>query len=137
MSVANCPRCGKVFMKLKNPICPDCQSAEDELFEKVVDYLKENPGATVAEVATELDCDVSIINKFIRTGRLGKVNPIWQAKCNRCGIQISSGELCEQCRLQLANELSKELPRKSSSIKDPDPSKIADKIYLIDRVRKK
>lgn len=136
MSLANCQRCGKVFMRIKNPLCPDCQRAEDELFDKVVEYLKENPGATVAEVATALDVDVSIINKFVRTGRLAPVNPTWQARCNRCGIPISSGELCEQCRLQLASELSKELANKKEEKKER-PYRKGDKIYLIDRVRQK
>ena len=134
MSLANCVRCGKVFMRLRNPMCPDCQKQEDELFERVVAYLKENPGASVAEAATDLDIDVDVITKFIRAGRLASVKPSWQVTCRECGAAITSGEYCNECRNKLAEEISRAGFKRAEGPKKQDEGQA--KIFLYDRVKR-
>lgn len=124
-------------MRLKSSICPECQQREDELYDTVVAYLKENPNSTVAEVATALHCDIELIDKFIQSGRLNSVKPAWQSRCRNCGTAISSGDMCEKCRKQLASDISKALPTKKIPTEEPSRFGKATKIYLIDRVKDK
>ncbi|MBO8126917.1 MAG: hypothetical protein H0Z38_06755 [Firmicutes bacterium] len=136
MNLANCARCGKVFMKVRSPICPDCQREEEELAQKVIEYIKENPEASVAEVATKLEVDVEFIQELIREGRLIKVKPAWKAHCRQCGAPISSGDLCSECRSKLAAELSKAKSPKTQEKSENDSGKTSMKIYLYDRVKR-
>lgn len=135
MNVTNCIRCGKLFMKVRSPLCPECLQEEEELFQKVVEYLKEHSEATIAEVATALEADMDIITKFVRSGRLASVRPAWQIHCRECGVAISSGDLCNECRSKLASEFVKAKDEKKPDLQPPK-GKRANKIYLIDRVKK-
>ena len=53
MEMANCPRCRKVFPRLREPICDACVKEEEELFNKVKAFLEENPSSTVLKICDE------------------------------------------------------------------------------------
>jgi len=53
----NCPICGKVFVKINRNLCPECIEKEEKEFELVRKYLKDNPGASVEEIAEITDVE--------------------------------------------------------------------------------
>ncbi len=50
--VANCPRCGKIFVKALRPMCQPCFKEQEANFDKVSKFMKnrQNRMATLQEV---------------------------------------------------------------------------------------
>lgn len=111
--IRNCRRCGRMYNYLGGPpICLDCKKADEEVFQKVKEYLYENPGATLSQVS--LDCEVSVekIKLFLKEGRLeitDGVNIILE--CERCGKSINTGRYCDACQHEVTNDIAGLAPR--------------------------
>ena len=111
MALENCKGCGKVFMRLKTDICPECQKVEDEALNKVQKFLKENPKVDMdpAALSEETGVDEALILKFIRKNRLVVKTPRKTGEggklvCASCGTPILSGTLCRVCNNALFGE---------------------------------
>lgn len=100
MPLANCKECGKLFFKTSVDICPECQKKEEEDFNRVKDYLKKNPTASIPEIIEATEVSEAKISKFIRAGRLS-IKPT----CESCGKVIDSGRFCPECRVKLLREV--------------------------------
>jgi NMD protein affecting ribosome stability and mRNA decay len=101
MEALNCPRCGKVFVKITDPICKDCVKAEEEIFDKVRDYIKENPDKNIKEVAEICEVTVKRILTYIRDGRIDASGGMrGDITCSKCGKPIITGRMCEKCILE-------------------------------------
>lgn len=108
MEVKVCRSCRKMFQYLAGPeICPRCKQIEEEWFHKVRDYLRENPGAHLHELNNAIGVSASLVEKFLREGRLqvSSESPI-SLSCERCGKRISTGRQCLECKKEVANELN-------------------------------
>ena len=106
MSVANCPRCGKVFMRSAKNLCPDCIRENELMYEKVYRYLCDNPRSTVMQVVEATDVSEDRILAYLREGRIQAAE--WlnlQYPCERCGGMISSGRFCEKCSREVNDSL--------------------------------
>ncbi len=97
MPAITCKRCGKLFRSVNRVICPECLEKEKQSYQTVEKYLRENPGATVAEIAQNTEVDEKVILKFIKEGRLKEVEVSVNLKCEACGKPIASGRLCPAC----------------------------------------
>jgi NMD protein affecting ribosome stability and mRNA decay len=94
----NCPRCGKLFMRLNAPICEPCIKEEDEIFEMVRLYIKENPGASITEVSAECEVPVKRIKQYIKDGKLDASEGMrGDITCSKCGRPILGGRMCGEC----------------------------------------
>lgn len=105
----NCIRCGRLFNYIGGvPLCIACKEDDEEEFKRIKKYLQENPGATISQVASELDVSIEKIKKYLREGRLEIVGdegiPI--LTCEKCGKPIKTGRFCNECSRNLASELS-------------------------------
>jgi NMD protein affecting ribosome stability and mRNA decay len=101
MEAMNCPRCGKVFVRIIESVCNDCVKKEEAIFDMVRDYIKENPNKTVKEVAEECDVSVKRILKYIRDGRIDSSKGMHgEITCSNCGKPILTGRMCEKCVLE-------------------------------------
>lgn len=101
MEVRNCPRCGKVFVKIIEPVCNKCVKEEEHIFEKVRGYVKENPHQTVKEVAAECEVTVKRILQYLRDGRLeASLGMHGEITCSKCDKPIFIGRMCEKCILE-------------------------------------
>lgn len=130
-SVRNCPECGKVFTYDGNRnLCPRCIDKEEKKYLMVRKYVKDNPGASINEVAEETEVEEELVLRFLREGRLhskGLDAADIASECARCGKQVLTGRYCQDCLLKMTKELSKaagisqaqkeETPEKSK--KDP------------------
>ena len=69
--IKNCRSCGKIFTYMGGQLlCRKCRDIEEEQFKQVKEYLYENPGATITEVAMQLEISVKKIKQYLREGRL-------------------------------------------------------------------
>ena len=101
MEAMNCPRCGKVFVRVIESICDACIKKEEHLFERVYDYIKENPDKTIQEVSDECEVSVKRILQYVRDGRIeARGGMHGECTCSKCGKTIISGRMCEKCVLE-------------------------------------
>jgi flagellar operon protein (TIGR03826 family) len=107
-NIRNCRRCGKLYSYIGGtPICPSCREKDEEDFKRIKEYLYENPGATLSEVANTLEISVEKIKRFLREGRLEIVGDDGNMflECENCGKAIKTGRFCEQCGRNIQDEL--------------------------------
>lgn len=122
LNIANCPRCGKIYAKGIRDVCVSCAKEIELEYEKCVEFLRENRGATIFEVSDATEVSVRQITKFIREGRISLMNaPNLGYPCESCGIVIRQGNLCDDCRNKFtrqAKRLQEELMARSESEKE-------------------
>lgn len=105
LNVANCSRCGKVYLKNNYGMCTNCIKDIETEYEKCLKFLRENRTCTVQELSDETGVDMKQIVKFIREGRISiKNNPNMTYGCDVCGSQIREHTICEPCRARLSKE---------------------------------
>lgn len=100
----NCPDCGKLFVRLNRNLCSDCAEKEEEEFEKVRLYLKENRGISVDKASEETGVETKKIIKWVREGRIEADLKGFFLNCRRCGVEIEEGNFCANCAKALASQ---------------------------------
>ncbi|GIP40981.1 hypothetical protein J31TS4_42610 [Paenibacillus sp. J31TS4] len=110
MNVDNCPRCGKLYVKGFQDVCPACVKDIERMYEACIDYLRENRQSTLQELHEETEVPIRQILKFIREGRISlKSLPNLTIPCDVCGAPIREGSMCDSCRQRLTNDLKQSL----------------------------
>ncbi|MFT8391448.1 MAG: TIGR03826 family flagellar region protein [Sporolactobacillus sp.] len=108
--LANCTGCGKVFVRVASPFCPDCLKEQDRLFDLVYKYItaKAHRMAGVQEVHEETGVSLELIYQWIREGRLKtSLFPNLGYPCKSCGRLIQSGVVCADCRTTIESEITR------------------------------
>ncbi len=106
INVANCPRCGRIFAKSVKNLCPECAKEEEDMYEKVYSYLRENPKSTVQQVSEHTGVPEERILSFLRQDRI--MSAEWTEltyPCERCGADINSGRFCDRCNKEMQESL--------------------------------
>ncbi|KKC30422.1 flagellar protein [Caldanaerobacter subterraneus subsp. pacificus DSM 12653] len=136
MEIRNCKRCGRPYIYTGKDLCPVCYQQDEEDFLKVRDYLDMHPNATMLEVSQNTQVSAKKIMDFLKEGRLilSPSNVNIGLKCERCGKPILSGRFCDECKLELAKELTKGYESKTT--KDEDETK-GERLYVYDTKKKK
>ena len=99
----NCEICGKVFMRVTRPICPQCQSQEEDVLTRIQHYIRDNPKLSLGEVAEACEVTEKVLLKFVRDGRIKvSLESPSALKCSSCGAPILSGVFCSSCQRNLA-----------------------------------
>lgn len=103
----NCPRCGRLYVRHRYPLCPHCIEKREQDFSLCREYLRDNPETKMKELSEATGVKVQQIIQFIVEGRLiiTKANPNLFYQCERCGGPIKSGRLCANCEQQLSSEV--------------------------------
>ncbi|WP_010499458.1 flagellar protein [Paenibacillus elgii] len=105
LNVANCDRCGKIYMKNNYGLCPNCLREMEKQYETCLKYLRENRACSILELSDATEVPVKQIVKFIREGRISiKSNPNMTYECDVCGAQIREHNMCDACRARLTKE---------------------------------
>lgn len=134
MNIRNCIRCGKIYNYDGFRICPTCRKDDEVDFQKVKDYLYENPGANISQVHEGTKVDTDKIIEFLREGRLeisGGGNLILE--CESCGVSISTGRFCNRCATELQRQMGQVIGK--PKIEQKTDSK--EKFRVIDRYEKR
>lgn len=101
----NCQRCGQVYAGGHSLLCPSCVAKAEEEYQRVQDYLRENPRAHIHEISQATGVPTTTVIAFLREGRLLAEDP--QLTCERCGTPIPSGRFCAACREELLEAVEK------------------------------
>lgn len=118
MEIKNCKKCNRIFQYLTGAqLCQACKDIEEDEFQKIKQYLKENPKASMTEVSETLDISIEKITKFLRDGRLEvSVDSAIKLECEGCGKSIITGRYCQNCAGRIEGDLrgaSRDLQRRS------------------------
>lgn len=129
----NCDECNRVFAHPTRFLCSDCYEKAQSSFNAVKEYLKENQGASVAEVAQETQVEVEIIYEYIREGRLDIVPSDVKYHCEICKAEISSGRLCSKC----SGDLARGFRDKPTQIPEPEtkPERKSTRVHYLDQIK--
>ena len=131
MDVRNCRNCGRMFNYIGGrAICPICKDAIEKDYERVRDYIRENPQANMQQIS--VDCEVTIpqINEWVRDERLefSKDSQV-MLECESCGEPVRTGRFCEKCKNTMASNLT-------AAFKKPDaPAHVKKQLHDSDKMR--
>lgn len=109
MQMKNCESCGAVFVDPVRTICRDCYYAEEEAFQTVYRFItkKKNREATIDEIVKATGVEKELIIKFMKQNRLRASQfPKLSYPCENCGVDIVEGRLCENCQVELKQNLT-------------------------------
>ncbi|MCR4590359.1 MAG: flagellar protein [Lachnospiraceae bacterium] len=123
LDVQRCGICRKLFQYggIGPVLCPGCREQDEEDFQRVKNYLRDNPGRTVVETAKACEVDPDRIRAWLKDERLeftGDGNT--GLFCEKCGAAIASGTICDDCRMALsraAGELMRSIERPTAEQK--------------------
>ena len=107
--LANCSKCGSLYVQSLRPICPSCYKKEEEDFQLVSGYMrqKKNRMATLLDVCKHTEVEERTIRQFIREGRLMVTTfPNLGYPCESCGNMIQSKRICGPCQKELDVEIA-------------------------------
>lgn len=104
----NCEECGGKMFYQEDGVyqCTECGHIELDDFGKIKEYLTENDGASMVEIASATGVEMKIIRMFLEDGRIQipKGSKLF-ISCKRCGCSLRSGRYCEDCIRELGNDL--------------------------------
>lgn len=105
VALANCRRCGKLFSKMYHDLCPACVEQEEQDFEKVYQFLRENGPSHIDIIHEGTGVDKKLIMKFLSEGRFEGASISY--RCESCGAAITGGKLCDKCAKDLNSQITK------------------------------
>lgn len=107
MDVRNCSKCGRLFNYIcGQSICDACKERLEDDFQRVKDYIWENPKANMQDICEVNDVTTNQIRQWIREERLQLTpdSPV-QLQCENCGNNILTGRFCQECKNKMARGL--------------------------------
>ncbi|MDY0408921.1 TIGR03826 family flagellar region protein [Virgibacillus soli] len=138
--LANCSRCGAVFVKQIRDICHNCYQEEEKAFKIVYAFLtkQKNREATIQDIVEATEIEEELIIKFIKEGRLRQSQfPKLSYPCERCGRQIVTGKLCQTCMGQLKKDLTQHEQVEALHKKHENEEKESESVYFaLERYKK-
>ncbi|WP_353893751.1 hypothetical protein PRVXH_000512 [Proteinivorax hydrogeniformans] len=99
MKLGNCRKCGKIMYSNGYFMCSECKAEEYSSYKLVRDYVYDNKGATVLEVAEATGVDKSVILRYVKEERLSLLDDrSILPRCRVCGAFVDNGEVCDSCK---------------------------------------
>jgi flagellar operon protein (TIGR03826 family) len=113
MNLANCSKCGKVYSPVSQDrtLCPACVKEEQDNFLKVFHFLASQPSATAQEIAQGTGVELTEIYRYVRENRLRLVKTDTGLRCETCGVPISQGKMCDNCRQKLSAQFKNDVDK--------------------------
>ena len=130
MDVRNCKNCGRMFNYLGGPsICPVCKKETEDKFNQVKEYIRDNPRASIGEIAEVNEVSVQQIHQWVREERLefAKDSSITMT-CEKCGASIRTGRFCEKCKNNMASDLTSAFAKPTPVVEAPKKTHDSDKM---------
>lgn len=126
MDVRTCRSCGRMFNYITGPsVCPGCADKLEKKFQEVKVYVRENPHASLQEIADDNEVSVKQLKQWVREERLSFTDdsPVG-LECESCGTMIKTGRYCNACKgrlnagLQSVTNKKPEKPVEKKTFKD-------------------
>ncbi len=83
--VRQCRQCRKLFQSAHSVFCTECLEETEAAFEKIKNYLYENPAANVVEISQKTGVPEKVILDFLKEGRLTIDENNGLLLCEQCG----------------------------------------------------
>ncbi|NLI78174.1 MAG: hypothetical protein GX442_17285 [Candidatus Riflebacteria bacterium] len=103
----SCRICGVIMVKFSKDVCQKCFQQEEEIFQRAKDFLKANPGVSIAEVAKAVQTTAAQIDFFIASGRFERVGLQIAHTCQTCNKTIKTGLICPECSKDLKEKVTR------------------------------
>ncbi len=134
MDIRNCKRCKRLFNYTDNSkYCPACMEAIEQEFHEAKEYIYKHPGVNIHDVSEALEIEIGQIKQWIREERLTLSSATDGAiTCENCGVNITTGRYCENCKKQLTNDLSKAIVRKPEPVVKKERKSEKDRMRFLD-----
>lgn len=69
--ICECKHCKRTFTnKVMSYTCPDCKALDEEIFDRITEYLGRYPNSNTLNIAEALDLKASLILKYVDEGKL-------------------------------------------------------------------
>ena len=136
-----CKDCGTLFTSYGSKLCSECMEKQETEFRIVRDYIWDNPGGNMKQVAEATEVDLEKIMQWLREERLilkmeeGDSSFDSGLRCNSCGKSISTGKLCSNCKENLSKDIKKEVGASQAKIDASKPAagESKDRMYTVTR----
>ncbi|SFH74328.1 flagellar operon protein TIGR03826 [Pseudobutyrivibrio sp. OR37] len=122
MDVRNCRTCGRLFNYIGGPanMCPACREEVEKKFQKVKEYIRENPKASIQQIADDNEVSTNQLRQWIREERLQFTDDSdIGIECENCGASIKTGRFCDNCKNSMANSLSEAIEKPKPALEQP------------------
>lgn len=115
MALTTCPRCNRIFDKVRSSVCTKCQEAEDGDYDKIRTVLDRSPGLNAEQVAEEAGVPVACVMRMLDEGLIANAGFAKDVKCGMCGAPAisMSRKLCQAC----LEKLNAQVARQQASLK--------------------
>lgn len=122
MPLTTCPRCKKIFDKMNASVCPKCQEAENEDYDRIRSVLDAKPNLNAEQVAAEAEVDIQVVTRMLDDGLIANISLSDEVKCGRCGAPAisRSKKLCQAC----LEKLNVEVARAQAGVKLSERKKV-------------
>lgn len=101
MDLKTCQNCHRLFTSVSGSfMCPNCSALVEDKFKEVKQFIRSNPEATSYQVSEACDVSLQQVREWIKEERIeyrqqsAKIG----IECEKCGVTITSGRLCEKCK---------------------------------------
>jgi len=102
----NCKKCNRLFSSVDgSALCSRCSEDADDGFNKVREYIYDNPNSSVKDVSVGTGVSTDVILQWIREGRIVLGDHANISFCERCDAPIDGGRFCGKCVRELAEGL--------------------------------
>lgn len=120
--VTPCSRCRMLFNYISGDrLCPRCREEVESDFQRVKDYIRDNKGCNVIEVAEACEVSDRQIKEWIKQERLELTAPTGDIVCKKCGIPIMSGRYCDKCRGEMIHDFKEAVRPEKPAPEPPMP----------------
>ena len=104
--LAYCEKCGKLFSSMRGEtLCPTCGAQDREAKNKIKEYLRDNPKATLKEAAAATGAPEDSVKRLSMEVIAAKLNSNRKMDvaypCANCGTMIKTGTYCMNCAAEL------------------------------------
>jgi len=133
MDVKNCKSCNRLFQYIGGPpLCPACRDELENKFQEVKEFIYQNRGSSIADVAEATGVSTKQIKQWIREDRLVLSEATADGiTCEHCGVPICSGRFCEKCKNQMASGFSATISRPSAPTVEKKTDKTGNKMRFL------
>ncbi len=125
LKLITCRVCGTIMARLSRDICNKCYQEEEDAFLKIKEFLRQNPGAAIWEVAQAVGLTEDQVNTFVNSGRLERVGVHVPHTCQTCHRIITTGLICPECSTSI-NQQVQELKKTIQDRDEHEKKQLAD-----------
>lgn len=119
-----CRKCKQLFeFSIVGQLCPNCMANEEEKYQNVRSYIKDNPGVSVNEISSATGINAAKILGYIKEERLEIVAGSGvMLKCKNCSADITTGMFCDACKRTMSVDGPKMADKSGSPKYLPSPT---------------